>query len=352
MSKEVEEALGQAGFAISDTPPTPDTQAEPQQEVQPEVEAAPVEAQPQAEPETVEQPVNEDTTPEEIDVDAEVLSFLSERLGRNFGSYDDISEALSYTPVEIDERVSAINKFVLETGRSPEDWYKYQSLDPSEMDDMSVMRLQMTADHPSLSPEEVNLLIGRKYKLDEDVHTEDEIRLSKLELKMDAEKAKRQISDLRDSYMAPDVSRDDVGSPIDEEWLNTMQRTTNEFGYLEFELPGTDETFKFGVDDDYRAQLVNRNSNIENYFDDYIAEDGSWDFFKLNAHRALIDNVDSIISSIYNQGLSDGKRGVVETAANVDASRPDVGTQPDSNTQLSEQLLKALGGGGGMTFNV
>ena len=151
MSKEVEEALGQAGFAISDTPPTPDTKAEPQQEVQPEVEAAPVEAQPQAEPETVEQPVNEDTTPEEIDVDAEVLSFLSERLGRNFGSYDDISEALSYTPVEIDERVSAINKFVLETGRSPEDWYKYQSLDPSEMDDMSVMKLHMTADHPSLS---------------------------------------------------------------------------------------------------------------------------------------------------------------------------------------------------------
>ena len=42
----------------------------------------------------------------------------------------------------------------------------------------------------------------------------------------------------------------------------------------------------------------------------------------LNSHRALVDNIDEIVNSIYKQGLSDGQRKLVETAANVDVSSP------------------------------
>ena len=116
MSKELEQALGDAGFSVTDQPPmqqeapqepqpasvTGLVNPEPQvvQEQAPQAEQPPVEPAPEQE----QQPVD---NAQDIDIDSEVLSFLSERLGRQFDSYDSISEALSYTPVEIDERVSA-----------------------------------------------------------------------------------------------------------------------------------------------------------------------------------------------------------------------------------------------------
>tara|TARA_R100000664_G_scaffold27146_1_gene37666 strand:+ start:13076 stop:14179 length:1104 start_codon:yes stop_codon:yes gene_type:complete len=366
MNKDIENVLGEAGFTLSDAPPT----EEPQQE-QPQVESKP-EAEPQPEPQAQaaqeapqETPVEQNTEQQvesktqqqeevnanDIDVASEVLSFLSEKLGRKFDSYDSLSEALNYTPVEIDERVSAINKFVLETGRSPEDWYRYQSLDPSEMDDMAVVRLQMSSKHSNLDPNEVNLLLGNKYKLDSDLYTEDEVKLAKLQLKMDADGARQYIGDLRDSYMAPTEKASEDDTLITEEWISEMSKSTNTFGSLDFDIPGKSEMFKFGINDGYKKELIQKNSNLENYFDDYINESGSWDFDKLNAHRALVDNIDSIVSSIYNQGLSDGKMGVVQTAANVDASRPAVGSEQGSDSKISEQLLKALGGSDVMTFN-
>ena len=358
MSKELEQAMAEsAGFKIVDDPSALQS-AQQQPQEQPQVEAQP-EPQPEPQVETqVEQPVVGDTTQqqqpevdaEDIDIDSEVLSFLSERLGRQFDSYDSISEALSYTPVEIDERVSAINKFVQETGRSPEDWYRYQSLNPSEMDDVALIRLQISSEHPNLSPEEVGMLISNKYKMDEDLHSEDEIKLSKLQLKMDAESARKSIGELRDAYLAPEVQASEPDNPITEEWIDEMSRSTNTFGSLDFDLPGKDDVFRFGIDDNYRRQLIDRNSRLDEYFDDYVTNDGNWDFDKLNAHRALVDNIDSIVNSIYNQGLSDGRMGVVQSAANVDASRPAVGNAQSASASLEEQLLKALGGSDIVTF--
>ena len=344
MNKDIENALGEAGFAVSSEPPV--QQEQPQAEEQPQAASeAPVKEV------TGEQEAPQQQEAKADDIDSRIFSRLSEKLGKDFDSYDSLSEALSYKPVEIDERVSAINKFVLETGRSPEDWYRYQSLNPSEMDDMAIVRLQMSSKHSNLDPNEVNLLLGNKYKLDEDLHTEDEVKLAKLQLKMDADGARQYIGDLRDSYMAPTETVSEDDTLITEEWISEMSKSTNTFGTLDFDIPGKNEMFKFGIDDGYKKQLIQKNSNLENYFDDYINEGGSWDFDKLNAHRALVDNIDSIVSSIYNQGLSDGKMGVVQTAANVDASRPAVGSEQGSDSKVAEQLLKALGGSDVMTFN-
>ncbi len=360
MNKELEEAMASAGFAISDELPTQEAPTQEPQETevqaQPDAEVSAPTPEPQPEVQQVEtpqaeQPVQQEAKAEDINVDQEVLQFLSERLGKDFDSFDSISEAISYKPVEIDERVAAINKFVVETGRSPEEWYRYQSLDPSEMDEMSLVRLQVSAENPSLTSDDVALLLKNKYKLDQDYHSEDEIKLSKLQLKMDAEKARKSITELRSSYEAPVVETSDMDSPIDEDWVKNMSARTNNFGYLEFDLPGN-ETFKFGIDDNYRKQLVQKNSKLDEYFNDYVSDSGDWNFDKLNAHRALVDNIDSIVSSIYNQGLSDGRKGVVAQAANVDASRPNINQQPDQRNKLEEQLLNALGGSTGMTFKV
>ena len=103
----------------------------------------------------------------EADLEQAVLSFMSERLGREINSLDDFSsEEETY---DIDERVEAIARFVEETGRAPEDWFRFQSLNPESMDDMTAIRIQMSNEYPNLSYDELNLLVNSKYKVDPDL---------------------------------------------------------------------------------------------------------------------------------------------------------------------------------------
>ena len=54
-----------------------------------------------------------------------------------------------------------------------------------------------------------------------------------------------------------------------------------------------------------------------------------------------MDNLPNIVQSIYRQGLSDGQRNVVETAANVDATTPTL-DQKGNNNPVADSIRQAL----------
>ena len=281
------------------------------------------------------------------DVETAVLNYLSERLGREISDFDSLSQPQT---TALDERVEAISKFVAETGRSPEDWFSYQRLDPSEMDDDTAIRVNLATEYPNLTSQEINTLVGSKYKLDPDLHSEEEVQLSKLQMKIDAQTAKASIETMRSKYAAPEVSSASEDM-FDETWINNMTKEVDAMTGLEFDL-GNDKTFTFGLNDEYKAQLVDKNSRLDEYFDPYVREDGSWDYDMLSSHRAVIDNIDTIVSSAYRQGMSDGQRGIVDKAANVQAQTPQVGqTNQDADPVIS-QLKQIMGDGGRMTFKI
>ncbi len=282
------------------------------------------------------------------DLDATVLNYLSEKLGREFSSLDDLS---SPQQSALDERVEAIAKFVSETGRSPQDWFAYQSLDPSEMDDFTAVRVNMAAQYPNLSNDELNTLLSSKYKLDDSIHSDEDISLSKLQLKIDSDTARRDIEQLRDEYRAPDKQVSEDQPLFDDEWVSTMKAELDNLDGIEFEL-SNGKKFTFGLGEDYKRSLADRNSRLDEYFDPYVSEDGRWDFDKLNMHRAVADNIETIVQSVYRQGMSDGQRGIVDRAANVNSRSPNQqGMNPQENS-LSQQLREAMGGSSGLTFKV
>lgn len=242
---------------------------------------------------------------------------------------------------EVDERVKVIADFVETTGRSPEDWFKYQAINPSEMDDLTAIKMSMTSEYPDLDGEEIEMLVGSKYKLDEDLYTDDEIKLSKLQLKIEANKSRKSIEQLRSSYTLPEAREaQTVQSPIDDNWIKSMTEETNALEALTFELP--EGEFNFGITDEYKSQLIDKNSNIETFFDQYISQDGQWDYDTFNTHRAVVDNIDAIAKNIYQQGLSDGQRKIVDQAANVSTKSPNVGTGKNNTNSLERQILDAL----------
>ncbi|MAO24128.1 MAG: hypothetical protein CMJ25_25535 [Phycisphaerae bacterium] len=319
-------------------------QEEPQPE-RPQFDAV-LEEQPQAP-----QIQQEDYSDQEIE-DA-VFVYLSEKLGRDLNSLDDLNQ--TQAPA-LDERIEAIARFVNETGREPQDWFTYQSLNSSEMDDMTAIRVSMASEYSNLSPQELNLLVNSKYKLDSDIHTDEEVRLSQVQLKVDAQKARTQIESVRDTYKAPapreNQQIDDPEPIITADWINQMSQEVDALEGLEFDL-GNEKTFTFGLNDQYRNQLKNKNARLDEYFDPYVSEDGRWDYDLLSSHRAVIDNIDSIVSSAYKQGLGDGQKNLVSKAANVQSQTPSYGEQGVNQTSALADKVKDLmrGQGNGLSIN-
>jgi hypothetical protein len=309
-------------------------------EEQPTVEATPeVQQEITDEPQPDQAETQQEYAPEQIE--GAVFEFLSERLGRNIASFDDL-QAQQQEQRELDERISVIADFVEKTGRAPQDWFIYQQLNPSEMDDMTAIQVQMASDYPNLSQEEIGLLLSSKYKTDPDLHSEDEVKLSQLQMKIDAENARKGIDDMRLQYQAPESQPQQETSLIDDNWVSNMQNELSALDGIDFDL-GNGEQFTFGMDESYKSQLAEKNARLDEFFDPYVREDGSWDYDMLNMHRALIDNADKIVQSVYRQGMADAQRAVVQNAANATPTSPNQGGAPSGPDPLTQQLKEALG---------
>ena len=344
--------------SISSTPEQPqDVQVAPEQ---PMVEEAPMQETPVQEVQT-EQPTQEnevqqdfaepssDTDYSESELEEAVMEFMSERLGREISSFDDFN--IQETNA-IDERVEAIARFVEETGRAPEDWFRFQSLNPESMDDMTAIRIQMSNEYPNLSYDELNLLVNSKYKIDADLHSEEEVSLAKLQMKMDGDKARMSIEDIRSGYASPKTESEAYESVIDDQWIANMSQEVDSIEGLEFDL-GNENTLEFGLDDDYRNQLKDKQTRLDEFFDSYVGEDGSWDYDTLSSHLAVIDNIDRIVKSAYTKGLGDGQRTLVNTASNVSSQSPQTGSQNQQSDPLAAQLKNIMSGTSGkMTFKI
>ena len=276
-----------------------------------------------------------------------VFEYLSEMTGEEITSLDDLYEE----DYEVDERVEAISRFVEETGRAPEDWFRFQSLNPEGMDDMTAIRIQMSNEYPNLSLDELNLLVNSKYKVDSDLYSEEEVNLAKLQMKMDGDKARQGIEDIRQGYAAPEYESEAIESVIDEQWVADMAQEVDTLEGLEFDL-GDNNLLEFNLDDNYRNQLKDKQARLDEYFDPYVREDGSWDYDLLSSHMAVIDNIDRIVKSAYTRGLGDGQRTLVDTASNVSTDTVPTGNQNQQDNPLANQVKQLLQQRGGLTFNI
>ena len=380
MSNDIENALGAMGFEVTsgevpegtalDAPTFSAPEGaevldfsgaleQPQEQtLEPEATQEPSytqESEQQPEQEIAQSSFNNEPEPEmsEQEFESAIANYVSEKLGVSIDSLEQLTQLLeAQNSPSIDERVKAIADFVEETGRDPYDWFRYQSINPSEMDDISAVKLQLAVDYPNLSNEDVDLLVKSKYKVDEDLYSDEEIRLSKIQLKIDADKAKRDIDQLRENYRMPvkqEASQEEVQSPIDENWIRTMSQEVDSLEALSFQLG--DQEFNFGINDQYKSSLKDKNARLDEFFDQYVDDSGSWNFELLNSHRALVDNIDEIVNSIYKQGLSDGQRKLVETAANVDVSNPRP-AQSKAADSVAAQIFNYMNSNDGLRLKI
>ena len=368
LNEGLEALVGQMGAKFVDSEPSNiERSAEQTTQTQEDTVTTPqsksVEQTPTQSEATVEQPQsslnNETESVVSLD-DSSVLSYLSEKLGREVSGFEDLTSE-SNTSADIDERVLAINNFIKETGRDIQDWFAYQAMNPSEMDDLSAVKMQLKSQYGDVSESDIDLILENKYNLDEDLYDENEVRLAKLQLKVDADKARQEIETVRSQYATPvkkeepqqqQTNNEEFESIVTDEWLNSMSAEVDALEGIEFEL-AKDKSFTFGIEDNYKSTLKSKNENIEDFFSNYVSEDGQWDFERWNMHQAVLDNIETIVKSAYQQGLGDGQRNLVSKAANVQSGQPQVGDTGNNVPSIEDQVRQALGlNDNGLTFKI
>ena len=256
---------------------------------------------------------------EEISDDEVVLQYLSEKLGRDLKSFDDLNTTSEQTESNdfASEQLQVINEYVKNTGRTVQDYLNTQTVDLSNVSDDAVMKEYLKLENPSLTEAELNDYIAATYKTDSEEYSSRETNAGKVQLMKDAKTARDYFNQVKEDYAMP-TQADDSGISEAErgEWLSQMEGEVNDLEGLSFSMNDQGEEFVYNLDDEARQEIKGYNSNLENFFDKYVNESGDWNFDALNTDMYILNNIDKIVRGVANQYRSKGTESVINEIKN------------------------------------
>ncbi len=277
---------------------------------------------------------------EEISDDQVVLNYLSEKLGRDLTSFDDLNTTSEQTESNdfASEQLRVINEYVKNTGRTVQDYLNTQTVDLSNVSDDALMKEYLRLDNPDLTDAELNDYMATTYKTDKEEYSARETNAGKVQLMKDAKAARDYFNKVKEDYAIP-TEVDDPGVSEAErgEWLSQMETEVNDLEGLSFSMNDQGEEFVYNLDDEARQEIKGYNSDLENFFDKYVDESGKWDFDALNTDMYIMNNIDKIVRGVANQYRSKGTESVINEIKN-----PSFTQDKQSTPQKQESTLDML----------
>jgi len=264
-----------------------------------------------------EAPKNDQT--DDISDDEVVLQYLSEKLGRDINSFDDLNN--NNQPVESNDfasdQLKVINDYIKTTGRTVQDYINTQTVDLSNVTDEAVLREYIRLDNPKLTDAELNDYLIETYRTDKEKHSAREMNAGKVQLTKDAKAARDYFNQIKQEYAMPSESKQEVLSDDDRQaWIGEMSNEVDDLDGISFPMNDKGEEYVYKLDDNARDEIKSYNSNLDTFFDKYVDEQGSWDFDKLNTDMYILNNIDKIIRGVANQYRSKGTENVINEIKN------------------------------------
>ena len=310
----------------------PEQQAQPevqnqevqQQEVQQEVSQA---EQPQAVQEEQPSSLTQETQVEEsdsnqdevVDLSTDVaIEYLSEQLGRKL-TFEELQQINTQQQNPFaSEEIETLNKYIRETGRTAQDFYRTQATDYTSMGDVDVVREYMKALDPDLTNEELNADIDISYKLDEDGgYSEKETLAAQAKLKRDAKVAREWFNKVKQDYQLP--QQQSQSTAISEQEVQAMRQAIagsgNEIGEFTF---GEDVDFKFAVTDQMRNEAIELVQSLSpQQLSMYADENGNVNYKAAVATELIVNNIESIVKNTWSAAQDALRKEYVKDKKNI-----------------------------------
>ena len=236
-------------------------------------------------------------------------------------------------------------------GATPEDYVRMTS-GGEGMSDEQILKMHLAAEHGldvGEDGEELDFLYEDKFGFDEELDSDRDIKLKKLEAKKALRSAKEQLSETQLKYGSelkfgssnPEMKElqafqneqlelqqqsEELAAGFQE---STADYFTNEFKGFEFNY-GDGQSQRIKADPSKTAEFQ---SDISNFIQQYVGEDGSINNLA-GYHKALwaANNADALFSHAYEQGKADAVRSSARNAKNIDMDpRSDRSAESESN---------------------
>lgn len=242
------------------------------------------------------------------------------------------------------EQVAQLNKFIQDTGRSVDDYYRIQALDVENMDAKTAVLHSMALENPDMTSDEINLLFEDSYNLDEDEYSEREIAVAKAKLKRDGNKAIDTLSNLKSEWQKPlpqqQSQQQEVQPYLPENFGEVFKSQVSDIESFEFSVNDKGDVFEYKIDDKYGESVkpIDPQDPLGRYRD----EKGNINASRMADEFALIDNIDSIIKSVWQQALGKGQKSTVVDKKNLNINQENRPPETPKPTKQQEQTRKAL----------
>ncbi len=252
------------------------------------------------------------------------------------------------------EEWDALFDFIDENpGASPEDYFNLKTLGEG-MDESDKLKLHLANKHGldvEDDAEEIDFLYDDTFGYDEDLDSERDIRLKKIERKKSLKEADAEIEELKSQYggdLKFNNQPEEVQNALNfyEEQQEVIQQNeqlaedfqartqdffTKEFKGFEFDYgDGRTQRIKAGNS----QKVAQDQSDISNFINKFVGEDGQINDLQ-GYHKSLwaANNADALFSHAYEQGKADAVRSARKTAKNIDMDP----RQDSSAEQVTQQ---------------
>ena len=284
------------------------------------------------------------------------LDMLNETYGTKYDNLENLLDDLEGGQKQEDnfasEQIAELNRFVSETGRSPEDYFKTQTQNYDEMSDSDIIKEYLSLENPNLSQKEIDLFFESTYKQNEEKYNSEDTTLGKIHLKRDVEKAKDELKELQEEYWSPEQLSDNYSDEeIRELEMEQQERMEDFYDDMDEELDSIESlTFRINENESFDYQLTNEDkqvvgqalANLDDFFDPYMDENGNMDREALALDMMAMKLQDKIVRSVANQYRSKGSEQVLKEIKNPSFEPAKVSSkQGGSNIekQISDQIF-------------
>ena len=285
------------------------------------------------------------------------LSTLNETYGTDYDNLDELLDDLEAEKNNVgfaNEQVEELNRFVSETGRSPQDFFKTQTQNYDEMSDSNIIKEYLSLENPELTQKEIDLFFDSTYKLDENKYNSEETELGKVHLKRDVSKARQELKELQQEYWSPEKNEDGYSEEefqqiqqeqdqARETFYNDMDKELDDIDSLTFEINESGESFNYQLTEEDKQVVGEAISNLDDFFDPYMDEDGNIDKESLALDIMAMKLQGKIIKSVASQYRSKGSEQVLRDIKNPSFEPAKVTDNKEGNS-IGDQIGKQIFG--------
>ena len=288
--------------------------------------------------------------PEEDDADIydsydATLDVLNEKYGTEYEDLDEMLDDLEGEQGQgyASEQIAELNRFVSETGRSPEDYFKTQTQNYDEMSDSEVIKEYLSLENPDLTQKEIDLFFDSTYKQNEDKYNSEDNELAK---------AREELKELQEEYWSPnelsDTYSDEEIEQMEmeqreqlEDFYDGMDKELEDIESLTFQI-NENESFDYKLTEEDKQVVGDALANLDDFFAPYMDEEGEIDRESLAVDMMAMKLQDKIVRSVASQYRSKGSEQVLRDIKNPSFEPAKVtSNQGGSNIekQISDQIF-------------